>query len=165
MFFMRTRVSCGQGIGWRARKGEDLRAVLGNATIANLAITESHFITRNTCSTLARIFRTDGCVGVAIPTVGIRASLSLYGPQNACCFRLPLLPVVGITPVTKHCTIILTDQMVHHPASCARCPYHAHRMYEPAFSIDADVCSCQYHWLPFFERIRDRALRPVLRRR
>src|SRR4029078_5868403 len=64
----------------------------------------------------------------------------LYGPQNARCCRLPLLPVVGINLVAVHRTIILTDQIVHHLGVMHAARGHAHRMYEPALSIDAQVC-------------------------
>src|SRR4249920_415330 len=138
---MRTRVSCGQGIGGRARAARRPRAVLGDATIANLAIAELAFQHPEHVLDLGADFP-EPTVASALRyrqwASGLR--FRLYGPQNARCFRLPLLPVVGITLVAVHRTIILTDQIVHHLGVMHAARGHAHRMYEPALGIDADVC-------------------------
>src|SRR6478672_5962348 len=103
VFVMRTRVFCGQGIGWRARAAR--RPARRSWRCHDSEPCDSR-IGISSPGTRARPWRgfsrTDGCVGVAISTVGTRLRFRLYGPQNARCFRLPLLPVVGITLVAVH---------------------------------------------------------------
>ena len=63
----------------------------------------------------------------------------LHGPQNADCFRLPLLLVIGVSLVAVHRAIILADPIVHHLGVVHAARGHARRVNEPVFRIDADA--------------------------
>ena len=69
---------------------------------------------------------------------GIR--FRLYVKQNARCFCMTLLLVVGITLVAVHCTIILAEQIVHEIGVKHAARGNDRSVYEPALSIDDDVC-------------------------
>ena len=115
-FVMRTRASCGQGIGWRARAA---RRPARRSWRCHDSEPCGSRIGISSPGTRARpwrgFFRTDGCVGVAISTVGARASLSPLRPTE----RPRLPPAVASVRWHNHCRHTP-------PAGC--------------ISIDTDVC-------------------------
>src|SRR6476619_2782197 len=141
VFVMRTRVSCGQGIGWRERAARRPARRSWRCHDSEPCDSRMAFHYPEHVLDLGADFP-EPTVASALRyrqwASGLR--FSLYGPQNARCFRLLLLPVVGITLVAVHRTIILTDQILHHLGVMHAARGHAHDMYEPTLSIDADVC-------------------------
>src|SRR6187399_163122 len=145
VFVMRTRVSCGQGIGWRARAARRPARRSWRCHDSEPCDSRIGISSPGTRARLWRGFsRTDGCVGVAISTVGVRASLSPLRTTER-----PLLPP-AVASGRWHNPCRRTPHDHPHGSDCpspwrhARCPWSRPR-YVRARSWHRRRCvpSCQ----------------------
>src|SRR5262249_48656755 len=117
-----------------------LRAILGEAAVAYLAIAELAFDDPEHVLDFRTHLAEPAIAGTLLGRQpGSGRGPFLPRPQHACRFGRPLLGAAGVALVAINRGVVSADQTVHHLCIVNAAAGDARRVHKPTFGIDADM--------------------------